>query len=128
MSGIRRERQGPLAILWLEKARGNAIDEALGADLRRACAEMEADDGVRGVLLASAHPKLFCPGLDLVSLVELDRPRMERFMAAFGEMLAALYGLSKMLERLFSAMLNGPPSMLASMDARLPSGSLAEPW
>lgn len=95
MTGIRRERQGALAVLRLDKARGNAIDEALVEDLRQACAEVEADDGVRGVLLASANPKLFCPGLDLVSLVEFDRPRLERFMRAFGRMLVALFGLRK---------------------------------
>lgn len=95
MSGVRRERQGPLAVLRLDKARGNAIDEALVDELLRACAETEADDGVRGVLLASANPKLFCPGLDLVSLVEFDRPRLERFMHAFGRMLVSLFGLRK---------------------------------
>jgi enoyl-CoA hydratase/carnithine racemase len=50
---------------------------------------------VHGVLLASAHPKLFCPGLDLVSLVELDRPAMDRFMRLFSDMVAALYALPK---------------------------------
>jgi len=95
MSGIRRERQGSLSVLRLDKARGNAIDESLVQELRDACRELDADDGVRGVLLASAHPKLFCPGLDLVSLVEFDRPRLQRFMTAFGEMACALYGLRK---------------------------------
>jgi Delta3-Delta2-enoyl-CoA isomerase len=95
VTGIRSERQGPLAVLRLDKARGNAIDEALVDELLRACAEMEADDGVRGVLLASANPKLFCPGLDLVSLIEFDRPRLERFMHAFGRMLVSLFGLRK---------------------------------
>ena len=95
MAGIRREREGPLAVLRLDKSRGNAIDEGLVGELRQACADLEADDSVRGVLLASAHPKLFCPGLDLVSLVEYDRARLQRFMSAFGLMLSALYGLRK---------------------------------
>jgi enoyl-CoA hydratase len=95
VAGIRRERQGPLAVLRLDKPRGNALDEPLVGELHEACAELEADDGVRGVLLASAHPKLFCPGLDLVSLVEYDRARLQRFMTAFGQMLSALYGLRK---------------------------------
>jgi len=95
MSGIRRERQGPLSVLRLDKARGNAIDESLVEELREACRELEADDGVRGVLLASAHPKLFSPGLDLVSLIEFDRARLQRFMTAFGEMVSALYGLRR---------------------------------
>jgi Delta3-Delta2-enoyl-CoA isomerase len=95
VSGIRRETEGALAVWRLEKARGNAIDEALVAELQEACAEAQADDGVRGVLLASAHPKLFSPGLDLVALVEFDRPRLERFMHSFSRMLVALFGLGK---------------------------------
>jgi enoyl-CoA hydratase/carnithine racemase len=95
MAGIRRERHGPLAVLRLDKARGNAIDEALVEELREACRELEADDSVRAVLLASAHPKLFSPGLDLVSLIEFDRPRLQRFMTAFGQMVLALYGLRR---------------------------------
>lgn len=95
MSGIRQERQGALAVLRLDKARGNAIDEELVEELRAAGTELQADDAVRGVLLASAHPKLFCPGLDLVSLADYDRARLERFMGAFARMLQALYGLRK---------------------------------
>jgi enoyl-CoA hydratase len=95
MSGIRIERQGRLVALRLDRERGNAIDEAMVAALGTACAEIAADDGVRGVLLASAHPKLFCPGLDLVSLAEYDRPAMERFLARFEEATIGLFALRK---------------------------------
>ena len=74
MSGVRLERDGPIAVLRLDKARGNAIDEPLVEALAAAAAELARDPEVRGVLLASAHPKLFCPGLDLVALAEYDRP------------------------------------------------------
>jgi len=79
-SGVRVERHGPLAILRLDKARGNAIDEPMTEALLAAVAAVASDDSARGVLLASAHSKLFCPGLDLVALVEYDRPAMERFI------------------------------------------------
>ena len=95
MSGVGIERQGRLAVLRLDKPRGNAIDEPLVEALARGAAEVAADPGVRGVLLASAHPKLFCPGLDLVTLSAYDRPSMERFMTAFAVMVWALYGLPK---------------------------------
>ena len=95
MSGVRVERDGRIAVLRLDKARGNAIDEPLAEALAQAAAELAQDDGVRGVLLASAHPKLFCPGLDLVALAEYDRASMERFMTAFGVTVWALYGLPK---------------------------------
>lgn len=95
MSGVRIERDGKLAVLRLDKARGNAIDEPLAEALAGAAAELAQDDAVRGVLLASAHPKLFCPGLDLVALAAYDRGSMERFMTAFAVSVWALYGLTK---------------------------------
>ena len=95
MNTLRVERQGSLAVLRLQKARGNSIDETMVDELAAACAELTRDETLRGVLLASAHPKLFCPGLDLVSLVAYDRPGMERFMGAFSETLFALYTLEK---------------------------------
>jgi enoyl-CoA hydratase/carnithine racemase len=96
-AGVRVERQGPLAILRLDKARGNAIDEAMTEALLDAVTALADDDQTRGVLLTSAHPKLFCPGLDLVALVEYDRPAMERFMDRFEAATLALYGLRKPL-------------------------------
>jgi enoyl-CoA hydratase/carnithine racemase len=93
MSGLTIERQGRLALLRMSKARGNAIDEPFAAALLGAVRDLDADRDVHGVLLASGHPKLFCPGLDLVSLYEYDRPAMERFLALFGEAVAALYAL-----------------------------------
>ena len=95
MSTVRVERTGGIAALRLDKARGNAIDEALVRDLTGAARDAGADPSVRGVLLLSAHPKVFSPGLDLVTLIELDRPAMERFMLLFAEMVWALYGLPK---------------------------------
>ncbi len=95
MSGVRIEKQGALAVLRLDKARGNAIDEPLADDLVRGAAEIGADSAVRGVLLASAHPKLFCPGLDLVALYEYDRAGMERFITKFGAAMLGLFALRK---------------------------------
>jgi len=94
-STISYERNGALAVLRIDKARGNAIDAALVEDLARLARQIDEDDGVRGALLASAHPKLFCPGLDLVSLMEYDRTAMRHFMGRFAETLWTLYGLRK---------------------------------
>jgi len=95
MSTVRVEKQGRLAVLRLDKGRGNAIDEPLVDELTAACAALDEDTSVRGVLLASAHPKLFCPGLDLVGLLEYDRPAMQHFMGKFAGMVWQLYGLRK---------------------------------
>jgi enoyl-CoA hydratase/carnithine racemase len=95
METIRYERQGRLGIVRLSKARGNAIDAVLIEDLLKVAAEVTADDGVAGVLLGSAHPKLFSPGLDLVTLIDYDRAGMRHFMGRFAEMLWSLYGLRR---------------------------------
>ncbi len=95
MSTVQLERKGPVAVLRLAKERGNAIDAALVDDVARACDELTHDGGVRGVLLASSHPKLFCPGLDLVALLEYKRPELQSFMGKFASVLWALYGLGK---------------------------------
>ena len=97
MSGVRIEKSGRLSVLRMDKARGNAIDEAFVGEMAKAVTEVGQDDGVRGVLLASAHPKLFCPGLDLVSLFAYERPGMDRFMKAFSDMAMGLFALEKPL-------------------------------
>jgi enoyl-CoA hydratase len=83
-----------LASLRLGRAHGNAINEELVRDLTQACAEIEGHAGIRGVLLA-AQGKLFCPGLDLQELVELDRDAMHAFTVRFNACVLALYRLSR---------------------------------
>jgi enoyl-CoA hydratase/carnithine racemase len=94
---LRIERDGTLALLRLDKDRGNAIDEPLVEAILRSVETLRQDDGVRGVLLCSAHPKLFCPGLDLLSLESYDAPALTRFMLRFAEMVWALFDLPKPL-------------------------------
>jgi enoyl-CoA hydratase/carnithine racemase len=95
LAGVRIEKNGPLAVLRLDKGRGNAIDEPLAHELLDAARQLAKDDSLRGILLASSNPKLFSPGLDLVTLSEYDRPSMERFMGVFAEVVWALYELPK---------------------------------
>jgi enoyl-CoA hydratase/carnithine racemase len=95
MSGVRIETKGAVAVLRLDKARGNAIDEPLAEELVRSVAEIAADASIRGVLLASGHPKLFCPGFDLVALYEYDRMGMQQFLTKFGDAVLSLFALRK---------------------------------
>ena len=94
-STVSLEREGPLALLRLQKPRANAIDAQLLEDLLSATRELSQDDEVRGVLLASAHPRVFCPGLDLVALVDQDREQITALMRRFAETVWALYGMEK---------------------------------
>jgi len=92
---VRIERTGDLAILRLEKERANAIDPRLVEDLIAATAELRRDDAVRGVLLVSGHPKLFSPGLDLLTFAHWPRPDLERFMQRYEQAVRDLYALPK---------------------------------
>jgi len=83
-----------VATVRLGRAHGNAINPTLVAELHDVCRTVETDDDVSGMLLA-ATGKLFCPGLDLQELVELDRPAMERFVTEFNACVLALYAVSK---------------------------------
>jgi Delta3-Delta2-enoyl-CoA isomerase len=104
MSTVRLERHDEIAILRLDKERGNSIDARLVEDLGRLCHEVAQDETVRGVMLASGHPKLFCPGLDLMAMSDYDRQGLESFMGRFAHVVWALYGMRKPV----LAALNGP--------------------
>ncbi len=83
-----------LATVRLGREHGNAINPLLVEELIAAVAGLGANDEVRGVALA-ASGKLFCPGLDLQDLIELDRTEMSRFMNRFGEAVLALWAFEK---------------------------------
>ena len=95
-SAVLCEEAGGLATLRLNGHHGNAINEGLVRGLLDALDRIQADPGIRGVLLAGSG-RLFCPGLDLQDLGELDRPSMDRFMAEFGRCILRLYELPRPL-------------------------------
>ncbi len=92
--GVGFASAGGLAVVRIERERGNAIDSGLLEGLLAAASRAGADPSVRGVLLASGG-SLFSPGLDLIELVGFDRPAMRGFMARFAECLTAWYALPK---------------------------------
>jgi enoyl-CoA hydratase len=85
-----------LATIRLGREHGNAIDASLTEDLLRCVLETAQDPSVRGAILAS-RGKIFCPGLDLQDLLDLDRPTVAAFMTRFRKCLLALYTYPKPL-------------------------------
>src|SRR5258706_7095657 len=75
-------RDGAIGVLHLDRAHGNAINDAFIESLVAALAEAEADPAIAGVLLTAAG-KIFCPRLDLQELAALDRDEVQRFMRRF---------------------------------------------
>ena len=60
------DQPGVLVVLTLDRpAVMNAIDDAMLAALHAALDEVEADAGVRGVVVAGAGERAFCAGMDL---------------------------------------------------------------
>ena len=95
MSTVERVDSGDgIVTLILDREHGNAINEALVSDLLSAIVTLEQDSDIRVVRLA-AKGKLFCPGLDLQELVELDRPAMTHFLRHFNALIMALFAFPK---------------------------------
>jgi enoyl-CoA hydratase len=95
MSTVQIEVKDGIGVIRLTGPRGNALSEGMVSDLSAALRTVGGDPQVKAVLVASAHPKLFCPGLDLVSLSEVGRTEMGSFMLDFGTLLTDLFALKK---------------------------------
>jgi len=95
MSTIQVEIKDGIGTIRLSGPRGNAMSEALVSDLSTALRTVGGEPSVKAVLLASAHPRIFCPGLDLVSLSRVDRADLTSFMVHFSTLLTDLFALKK---------------------------------
>lgn len=95
MSTVQIEIKDGVGTIRLAGPRGNAMSEELITDLSSAIRTVAGESSVKAVLLASAHPKLFCPGLDLVSLSACNRSELGAFMLSFATVLTDLFALKK---------------------------------
>ncbi|MEO8500875.1 MAG: enoyl-CoA hydratase/isomerase family protein [Vicinamibacteria bacterium] len=95
MSTIQIEIKDGVGAIRLAGPRGNAMSAELVSDLSSALRTVGGEPSARVVLLSSAHPRLFCPGLDLVSLSMATRSEMGAFMVEFATLLTDLFALKK---------------------------------
>jgi enoyl-CoA hydratase len=68
----------------------NALDGQLVGALRDSFERLHAD-GAPAVVLASAHPSLFCPGWDLKFLGDADREAVGAFLVAFNALILRIF-------------------------------------
>lgn len=68
----------------------NALDPELMTALRGGLREL-SESGAPAVILASSHPRLFCPGWDLKLLVDADRERVGDFLQEFNFLILDLF-------------------------------------
>ena len=79
MDGIRVERRGPVATIWLDRpTKRNAMSYAMWAGLEAACLELGDDAQVRVVVLRGAGGH-FCAGADISELLAERAPGTPTF-------------------------------------------------
>jgi methylglutaconyl-CoA hydratase len=120
MSALAIERQGPLGLVTLNRAdRHNAFDDALIAELTEALRSMEAEDGIRVVILAAAG-RSFSAGADLNWMKRMAGYSMEdnrRDAMALGALMRTLAHLGKpTVARVQGAAYGGGVGLVACCD------------
>lgn len=83
---IRSESRNGVRILTLARGKGNALDVPF---LRRIVEEIEREAG--SGLVLTGEGSIFCAGLDLVELLELDRSGMQELLDALYRVHVALF-------------------------------------
>jgi methylglutaconyl-CoA hydratase len=120
MSALAIERQGPLGLVTLNRAdRHNAFDDTLIAELTAALRELEAEDGIRVVILAAAG-RSFSAGADLSWMKRMAAYSMDdnrRDALALGELMRTLAHLAKpTIARVQGAAYGGGVGLVACCD------------
>ncbi len=69
---VKLDRRGHVAVVWLDNPPANSISPDVVAGLERAWEEIEADDAVRAMVVASPNPALFCAGADIKAFTRMD--------------------------------------------------------
>jgi len=78
---MKLEASGGIGVMSIDTDRNNAINLESIAEAHELMDEAEHNPSIRALVVTAENPPLFCPGVDIVSLVDADRPTMERFFA-----------------------------------------------
>ena len=84
-----------VAVLSLELGRGNAIDHPFIEEMHRALDAVEKSDARAAVITGKG--RVFCGGLDLLTIHAFDRPALERFVDAFEGMFRRVFAFDRPL-------------------------------
>ncbi len=87
------ETRGNVAILRLESGRANAMGPTFVASLSDLVDE--AARGHAGAVVITGYERFFSAGLDLPTLIGLDRPAMERFLDIFERVMLRVFALER---------------------------------
>lgn len=90
---LRVEHVEKVAVLSFTRGATNAIDGQMIRQLDAALDEVESSPSAAAIVLASDSDKFFSIGLDLPTLVPMDRPALAAFIDAYCRLGMRLYGL-----------------------------------
>ncbi|MFQ5899081.1 MAG: enoyl-CoA hydratase/isomerase family protein [Candidatus Methylomirabilia bacterium] len=79
---MKLERQDRVGILTIDTEHGNAINRELIREAHELMDEVEHDPMIRALVVASTHRSVFCPGVDLRSLITCSSTEMRAFFEA----------------------------------------------
>lgn len=91
------EDRGGVRILAMGRGKANAISTEFAATLHGAALRAQEDPAVRGVVLTSLSPKIFCGGFDLRLLARAGPEDFARFVRVFDALFFDLFLLGKPL-------------------------------
>ena len=94
MTTLSIQRKDHYAIVQIDNGKVNAINTALVQDLHQAFTDLDADEDIRGLILAG-RPNAFSAGLDMMSLANSDVEDVKVFWHSFLTALQTMIRFSK---------------------------------
>lgn len=79
---MKLERQDQVGVLYIDAGRNNAINDDFIREAHELMDKAEADPAIRALVVTSSHKSIFCPGVDLPSLMGRSGPQMRTFYEA----------------------------------------------
>jgi enoyl-CoA hydratase len=91
------EDRAGIRILAMSRGKANALSTEFASALHVAALAAQEDPAIRGIVLTSRSPKIFCGGFDLRSLAHAAPQDFERFVRVFDTLFFDLFLLGKPL-------------------------------
>jgi len=96
------EASDGIGVVSIDTDHDNALDLESIADIHQLLDEAQADPAIRALVVTAEHPKLFCTGVDITSLIDADRATVGQYFAALSSLvrrqfsypLPAIYALN----------------------------------
>ena len=114
------EDRGGVRVLAMGRGKANAISTEFAVALREAALKAQEDPAVRGVVLTSRSPRIFCGGVDVRLLARAEREDFVLFVRAFDALFFDLFLLGKpLVAALTGHAVAGGAILAATADFRL---------